>query len=219
QASSNAPPGIIERTAETLENLNKELEKRPEGTASEPTTSTGQKPIPVAIHQPPPRALEYYQSVVAPLIDPLAQAGLVLILVIFILLQREDLRDRVIRLVSGEDFERTTAAINDAARRLSRLFLTLTAMNIVYGAVMAGALWLIGVPNPILWGILAWLMRYVPYVGTIIAIVFPVLLAAAVDPGWSMIAATLAVFLVGELTMGQVMEPWLLGNSTGLSPL
>lgn len=219
QASSNAPPGIIERTAETLENLNKELEKRPEGTASEPTTSTGQKPIPVEIHQPPPRALEYYQSVVAPLIDPLAQAGLVLILVIFILLQREDLRDRVIRLVSGEDFERTTAAINDAARRLSRLFLTLTAMNIVYGAVMAGALWLIGVPNPILWGILAGLMRYVPYVGTIIAIVFPVLLAAAVDPGWSMIAATLAVFLVGELTMGQVMEPWLLGNSTGLSPL
>ena len=219
QSRSNAPPGIIEQTAETLESLSKELEKRPEGPASEPTIGTGQAPIPVEIHQPPPRALEYYQSVVAPLIDPLAQAGLVLILVIFILLQREDLRDRVIRLVSGEDLERTTAVINDAARRLSRLFLTLTAMNIAYGAVIAGALWVIGIPSPTLWGIIAGLMRYVPYVGTIIATVFPVLLAAAVDPGWSMIAATLAVFVIGEFAMGQVMEPWLLGTSTGLSPL
>jgi len=219
QARSNAPAGIIERTTEALEDLSKELEKQPDGAGRQRETSTGQAPIPVEIHRPPPRALEYYQSVVEPLIDPLARAGLVLILVIFILLQREDLRDRVIRLFGGEDFERTTNAINDAARRLSRLFLTLTAMNFIYGAVMAGALWLIGIPSPILWGILAGLMRYVPYVGSIIAAVFPVLLAAAIDPGWSIIAMTLVLYVVGEFTMGQVLEPWLLGSSTGLAPL
>src|SRR5690606_39135412 len=87
------------------------------------------------------------------------------------------------------------------------------------GAGIAVALWLIGLPNPLLWGILAGLLRFVPYIGTVIALVFPVLLAAAVEPGWSLAALTLIIFIVGEFTMGQVLEPWLLGNSTGLSPL
>lgn len=163
--------------------------------------------------------MEYYQKVVTPLLGPTAQTGLILILVIFILLQREDLRDRLIRVFGGEDFERTTAAISDAAGRLSRFFLTLTGMNIVYGAVIAAVLWLLGIPGPILWGILAGLMRFVPYIGSIIAAVFPVLLAAAVDPGWSLVFVTLLVYVIGEFTMGQVMEPWLLGSSTGLTPV
>lgn len=212
-----APAGVIERTTETLEELGKELEKQPE--ATEPRTLTDQQPVPVEIHHPPPRALEYYQNLITPLLGPLASTGLVLILVVFILLQREDLRDRLIRLFGSEDFERTTNAINDAARRLSRLFLTLTVMNIIYGAVIAAALWLIGIPGPILWGILAGLMRFVPYIGSIVAAIFPLLLAAAVDPGWSLVAVTLLLFLMGEFTMGQVMEPWLLGSSTGLTPL
>lgn len=166
-----APAGVIERTTETLEELGKELEKQPE--ATEPRTLTDQQPVPVEIHHPPPRALEYYQNLVTPLLGPLASTGLVLILVVFILLQREDLRDRLIRLFGSEDFERTTNAINDAARRLSRLFLTLTVMNIIYGAVIAAALWLIGIPGPILWGILAGLMRFVPYIGSIVAAIFP----------------------------------------------
>ncbi len=214
-----APAGVIERTTEALQELSRELEKQPRKEPGEAPTSTGQQPIPVEVHQPPPRALEYYQNIVAPLLGPLARMGLVLVLVVFILLQREDLRDRLIRLFGGEDFERTTAAITDAARRLSRLFLTLTAMNIVYGTLIGAALWLIGVPGAVLWGILAGLMRFVPYIGSIVAAVFPVLLAAAVDPGWSLAAATLLLYAVGEFTMGQVMEPWLLGSSTGLSPL
>jgi len=214
-----APAGVIERTTSALEELSRELDRQPQTAPAKPETATGQQPIPVEIHYPPPRALEYYQNVVTPLLGPLASTGLILILVVFILLQREDLRDRLIRLFGGEDFERTTTAINDAARRLSRLFLTLTTMNIIYGALIAVALWLIGIPSPILWGILAGLMRYVPYVGSIIAAVFPVLLAAAIDPGWSLVAVTVLLYFVSEFTMGQVMEPWLLGSSTGLTPL
>lgn len=215
-----APAGVIERTTEALQDLGKELERPPvQGRPAEPQAAPDQQPIPVEIHQPPPRALEYYQNLITPLLGPLARTGLVLILVVFVLLQREDLRDRLIRLFGGEDFERTTNAINDAASRLSRLFLTLTTMNIAYGALMAGALWLIGIPSPILWGILAGLMRFVPYIGSIIAAIFPLLIAAAVDPGWSLVAATLLLYVIGEFTMGQVMEPWLLGSSTGLSPL
>src|SRR5690606_12336655 len=169
-----------------------------------PPGSSTSEPIPVEIHHPPPRALEYYQKVVTPLLGPTAQTGLILILVVFVLLQREDLRDRLIRIFGGEDFERTTAAMTDAARRLSSYFLTLTGMNIIYGAAIATALLFIGIPSPILWGILAGLMRFVPYIGSIIAAVFPLLLAAAVDPGWSLVFLTLLVYVVGEFTMGQV---------------
>lgn len=215
-----APAGVIERTTSALEGLSRELEKQPEEPKrTSPETAADQKPIPVEIHYPPPRTLEYYQNIITPLLGPLASSGLVLILVVFILLQREDLRDRLIRLFGGEDFERTTNAINDAAGRLSRLFLTLTTMNIIYGAVIATALWLVGIPNPILWGILAGLMRFVPYIGSIIAAVFPVVLAAAIDPGWSLVAVTILLYIVSEFMMGQVMEPWLLGSSTGLTPL
>src|SRR5690606_8661221 len=135
---------------------------------AQPKTSAGPQPIPVEIHSPPPAALEYFQRIVQPLLEPLASTGLVLILVIFILLQREDLRDRLIRLFGVADLGRTTDAIDDAARRLSRLYLTLSTMNAVYGAGIAVALWLIGLPNPLLWGILAGLLRFVPYIGTVI---------------------------------------------------
>ena len=212
-----APAGVFERATDALEKLGEELDREPQ--RKTPPGSSTSEPIPVEIHHPPPRALEYYQKVVTPLLGPTAQTGLILILVIFILLQREDLRDRLIRVFGGEDFERTTAAISDAAGRLSRFFLTLTGMNIVYGAIIAAVLWLLGIPGPILWGILAGLMRFVPYIGSIIAAVFPVLLAAAVDPGWSLVLVTLLVYVIGEFTMGQVMEPWLLGSSTGLTPV
>ncbi len=214
-------PGVIERATEALEGLSRELERPSEKplTPGERQTDATSRPIPVEIHNPPPRTLEYYQNIISPLLEPLARTGLVVLLVGFILMQREDLRDRFIRLFGGEDFERTTTAMSDAAERLSRLFLTMTVMNIAYGTVMTIVLWLIGIPNPILWGILAGLMRYIPYIGSIIAALFPVLLAAAVVPGWSIFAITLAVYVVGEFTMGQVLEPLLLGTSTGLSPL
>src|SRR5262249_14839501 len=96
---------------------------------------------------------------------------------------------------------------------------TSTVANCAYGVFIALALWLIGVPTPALWGILAALMRFVPYVGSIIAASFPVMLAAAVYPGWSVALMTLALFVVREPLLGQFLEPWLFGRATGLSPL
>jgi hypothetical protein len=152
-------------------------------------------------------------------VHPLATAGIVLIVAIFILMQREDLRDRMIRLFGSHDLHRTTVAMDDAARRLSRYFLIQLALNTVFGFIIGLGLWAIGVPSPILWGVFSGLMRFVPYIGALVSAVFPIALAAAVDPtGWSMALWTLALFAIAEPLMGHVVEPMVYGHSTGLSP-
>ena len=125
----------------------------------------------------------------------------------------------MLRLLGASDLHRATTTMNDAASRLSRYFLILTAINAIYGVFIALALWLIGIPSPIVWGVLAALMRYVPFIGSYIAAAFPVILAAAVDPGWQAVLVTVALFVVSELTMGQVVEPLVFGRGTGLSPI
>ena len=126
----------------------------------------------------------------------------------------------MIRLAGGSgDLRRTTAAIDDAARRLSRFFLAQLALNIAFGVVIGVGLWLIGVPSPTLFGVLAAILRFVPYIGAAISALLPLILAAAVDPGWSMVIATAALFLVVEPIAGHVIEPLLYGHSTGLSPI
>jgi hypothetical protein len=152
-------------------------------------------------------------------LPPLVTAGIVILFVIFILLQREDLRDRAIRLLGASDMQRTTSAMNDAAERLSKYFLSQVLINSAYGIFIALGLWLIGVPSPLVWGILAMLMRFVPYVGAFIAAAFPLILAAAVAPGWATFLLTFTLYLVSELTMGQVVEPLVYGHGTGVSPI
>jgi hypothetical protein len=156
---------------------------------------------------------------IAPLVHPLATTGIIIIFVIFILLQREDLRNRLIRLAGSYDLQRTTAALDDAAGRLSRLFLTQLILNSAFGVVIGIGLWLIGTPSAILWGILATVLRFVPYIGAVIAAAFPLALAVAVDPGWSMLLWTLALFLTVEPVVGHIIEPMVYGHSTGLSPV
>ena len=141
------------------------------------------------------------------------------IFVVFILLQREDLRNRFIKLAGTHDLQKTTAALDDGGRRLSRLFLFQLILNGCFGLVIGTGLWLIGVPSAILWGILSAVLRFVPYVGAAISAIFPLVLAAAVDPGWSMLLLTAALFLVVEPLVGQVVEPLVYGHSTGLSPV
>jgi hypothetical protein len=174
---------------------------------------------PLEVRQPDPGALESLQSLISPLLHPLATTGIIIIFVIFILLQREDLRNRLIRLAGSHDLQRTTAALDDAARRLSRLFLIQLLLNGTFGVVIGTGLWLIGVPSAILWGILAAVLRFVPYIGAAIAAAFPLALAVAVDPTWSMLLWTLALFLVVEPIVGHVIEPMVYGHSTGLSPV
>ncbi|MGA8689205.1 MAG: AI-2E family transporter [Methyloceanibacter sp.] len=177
------------------------------------------RPIPVEIRESEPQPFEILQNVAGTVLPPLATAGIVVLFVIFILLQREDLRDRAIRLMGASDIQRATATMNDAAKRLSSYFLRQVLINASFGTFIAFGLWLIGVPSPIGWGILAMLMRFVPYVGSFISATPPMLLAAVVDPGWTTMLLTGGLFLVSELIMGQVVEPLVYGHGTGLSPI
>jgi predicted PurR-regulated permease PerM len=222
---ATATSGTLERAADVLQDLGKELNKPKEPSAGSgaplqiPAPVPDAKPIPVEVRQPPPTALESIATLLSPLIHPLTTTGIIAIFVIFILLQREDLRNRLIKLAGSHDLQKTTAALDDAATRLSRLFLMQLAVNASFGVVIGVGLWVIGIPSPILWGILGAILRFVPYIGAIIAAVFPLALAAAVDPGWSMLLWTAALFVVVEPVVGHVIEPLLYGHSTGLSPV
>jgi predicted PurR-regulated permease PerM len=223
---TTAGRGTLERASGMLKDLGKELDK-PKDAASalgqssvlSPKTPAPLAPVPVEVRQPDPGALESLRSLISPLLHPLATTGIIIIFVIFILLQREDLRNRLIRLAGSQDLQRTTAALDDAAARLSRLFLIQLVVNGAFGMVIGVGLWLIGVPSAVLWGILAAVLRFVPYIGAFIAAAFPLALAVAVDPSWSMLLWTLALFLVVEPLVGHVIEPMVYGHSTGLSPV
>jgi predicted PurR-regulated permease PerM len=218
--------GAIKQASETLKDLQKELEAPdapaaapPANITIRPTADSKGRPIPVEVRAPAPSPLDQLQTIVGVVIEPLATAGLVILFVLFLLLQREDVRDRAIRLLGSNDLEKSTAAMDDAGKRLGRYFLTLTLINTAFGIFIAFGLWLIGVPSPVLWGVLATLMRFVPFLGSFIAAACPLILAAAVDPGWSMFLMTLALYVVSEPIMGNVIEPVLQGQRTGLSPL
>jgi len=187
--------------------------------SSDNPASDTPKPVRVEVHQPDPTPMEIATRVLSPILSPLATMGIVLLVSIFILMQQEDLRDRMIRLFGSGDLHRTTAAMDDAAARLSKYFLTQLALNAAFGVVIGLGLLVIGVPSPVLWGIIAALMRFVPYVGAIGSAILPIALAAAVDPGWTMALSTVALFLVVEPLAGQVVEPLVYGHSTGLSPV
>ena len=206
--------GALERASGTLKELQEEITK-----TSPATPAPGQRPVLVEVRQPEPRGLESIANLVRPLLSPLAMTALVVLFLIFILLQREDIRDRFLRLAGTADLQRSTAALDDAGSRLSRFFLMQTLLNAGFGVFIAIGLWLIGVPNAVLWGIFAGLMRFVPFIGGIIAAFFPILLAASVDPGWTMILATAGLFLVAEPITGHVIEPLLYGQHIGLSPV
>jgi predicted PurR-regulated permease PerM len=184
-----------------------------------PAQGQEQNPVPVVVTQPAPSVLDIGKSVLDPLLYPVATAGIILVVTIFALLQKEDLRDRVIRLLGSGDLHRTTVAMDEAGRRLSRYFLTQLGLNAGFGIIVGVGLYFIGVPNPLLWGILGVLLRFVPYVGSWIAAALPVVLAAAVEPGWSMAIWTAVLYAVTELIMGQAVEPLVYGHSTGLSPI
>ena len=213
--------GTLERASEVLQDLGKEID-RPAAEARTPPLKDGtpvNRPIPVEVKQPDPGALQMLAALIAPLVQPLTTTGIVVIFVIFILIQRQDLRNRLIRLAGARDLQRTTAALDDAGQRLSRLFLSQLALNAGFGLVIGVGLWLIGVPSAPLWGMLAMIMRFVPYVGAVISAIFPLVLAAAVGSGWSMLLMTAALFLLAETIVAHAVEPLVSGQSTGLSPV
>jgi len=211
----------LERASEVLQDLGKEIEAPKPGVpaAKGSLSSLTSKPIPVEVRPPEASALQTFVALITPLVHPLAMTGIVVIFVIFILLQREDLRNRMIRLAGAHDLQKTTLAIDEAGYRLSRLLLAQLALNACFGLVIGLGLWLIGVPSAPLWGLLAMALRFVPYIGAVIAAILPLIVAAAVGEGWSMVLWTAALFLVVEPLAGHVVEPMLYGHSSGLSPV
>src|SRR3984957_13336097 len=176
-------------------------------------------PIPVELHEPPPNSLQVIERVLGSIWVPIETAGIVLVVLVFVLLEHEALRDRFIRIAGGADIRLTTLAINDAGERLSRYFVSQFAVNCGFGLMIWIGLSIIGLPHPLLWAALAAVLRFVPYVGVWIAALCATLLAAAVDPGWILAFAPLGRFVGAELVAGQLVEPQLYGHTTGLSPL
>lgn len=219
----NLGPSVLFKDASNmLKDLGKELEAPEQKPASPPAMTRSEssgKPIPVEVHQPAPGASETLVSVLQPLVNPLTTTAIVLIFVTFFLFQREDLRNRFIRLAGSGDIERTTAALDDAAQRLGKLFATQLALNALFGLIIGTGLALIGVPSASLWGLMAMILRFVPYIGAPLAAVLPMTLAAAVGPDWTMVIWTGALFVVVEPLMGQIVEPFIYGHSAGLSPV
>lgn len=216
--------GLVQRASQALNSLRSQIVETPAAPPNAPGAARGTvpadqppKPALVEIRQPDQEPLQLIQSVLGPLLEPLTTAGIVIVFVIFFLLRREDLRDRFIRLAGARDMRRTTEALDDAARRLSRYLLIQSAINACFGLLIGTGLWIIGVPNPVLWGVFAMLLRFVPYIGVVIAAACAAALAVAVAPGWWMLGWTIALFAVAEPIVGSALEPWLYGRNTGIS--
>jgi predicted PurR-regulated permease PerM len=221
---SAANNGIVQSAINLFNNMSDQIANVPHDENSSQleskTTSQRTDPaVPVVIRNPAPSPIEVIQNVGGPLLEPLANLAIIIIFVIFILLQKEDLRDRFIMLAGARDLQRTTTALDDGAERLSRYLLLQTAVNTTFGTAIGLGLWAIGVPNPALWGLIAAIFRFVPYVGVPIAALLPIALAFAVDPGWSKLLWTLGLFSLLEAITGQAVEPWLYGRNMGLSAI
>jgi predicted PurR-regulated permease PerM len=176
-------------------------------------------PIPVELHEAPANPLQVIERVLGSIWVPIETAGIVLVVLVFVLLEQEALRDRFIRVAGGTDIRLTTLVINDAGDRLSRFFVSQFAVNFGVGALIWIGLSLVGLPHPLVWAALATALRFVPYIGIWIAAFCSALLASAVDTGWTMALETLGLFIFVELIAAQLVEPQLYGHTTGLSPL
>lgn len=218
-----AQGGLVERTSRVLEHLGREIRgatEAAEGAAGQAADAMREAaPLRVQVEPPPATPLAVLQEVGGPLLHPLASAGMVLIFTVFMLLQQEDLRDRLIRLTGAQDLKRTTEALDEAAKRVTRYLLMHLTLNLLYGIPVGIGLWLLGVPNGPLWGLLATVLRFIPFLGPVIAACFPVALAVAVDPGWTLPLMTIGLVVAIELFSNNVLEPWLYGTSTGISSL
>jgi predicted PurR-regulated permease PerM/methanogenic corrinoid protein MtbC1 len=186
--------------------------------AGKPQTPAA-SPVPVTVVEPPLRPIAVLRAALSPLLGPLGTAGLVVIFVIFMLIRREDMRDRLLRLSGEGRLNLTTQALDEAAHRVSRYLLMQSLVNGGTAIAVGVGLLLIGVPNALLWGLLAGILRFIPYAGPSIAAALPVLVSFAVFPGWLQPLLTLGLFLVIELTSNNVVEPLLYGAETGISTI
>ena len=217
-------PGTLQRASDAVEALDQAIRQEfDDGKPAPAPASPAEAPAGGSAEaQPPPVVQQESERGISGFIEKAAGPGttfaLTLLFTMFLLLQYEDIRDRVIRLAGTDNISETTAAMSDAGSRLSKLFLTQAVLNAGFGIVTGAYLALIGVPNPILWGAVGAVARFIPYIGSFIAAVPPIVLAAAVDPGWNLALMAAIYFIIAEPVMGQFVEPAILGRSIGLSP-
>jgi predicted PurR-regulated permease PerM len=210
----------LTNATKTVSDLSNELTAASESAADKKIAKrTGTTPIPVQVTQPPSNAPQYLRTIVGPLTGIVEMMAIVIVFAVFMLVKREDLRNRLIRLAGHGRLSLVTQALDDASRRLSRYLYLQFLVNALYGGMFGGGLYLIGVPHPLLWGVLATLLRLIPYIGTAVAAGFPALMAMAVFPGWHQALLVVALFVTLEIIVSNALEPWLYGSHTGISSL
>ena len=209
--AGGAQGGGLERSVETVKELSDELQKSAPG---QPDSFGITR---VQIVNPPPNATQVLRGLFGPLIAPLSTAAVVIVFVIFMLLQREDLRDRLVRLLGAGQMHTTVTALDDAAQRVSRYLLMQTLINTIQGSMVAVGLFAIGVPNAVLWGALTIVLRFIPYLGPLLAAVGPIALSMAFFPGWTEPLMVIGLIVTLELITNNVLEPKLYGSSVGVS--
>jgi predicted PurR-regulated permease PerM len=205
--------GSLDETAGTLRELTEELDPRKDRKPPAPRVTK------VEVVDPPPSPLQVVANLFGPIMKPLGTAAVVLLFVIFMLLEREMLRDRLIRVTGARDLQRTTQALDEATRRISRYLAMQTLVNSIQGTLVAIGLYFIGVPNAVLWGALTIALRFIPYVGPWVAALMPIALSFAAFHGWHEPILAAALIITLELISNNVLEPWLYGHETGVSPL
>jgi len=215
-------PSTAPSATENLAPPGQRADSRP-GAPTLPQVSP-QNPLPVREYSEPDSPLQIVARYLGRLLNPLAMAGLIVVFLVFMLLNRRDLRDRMIRLIGHGRVNLTTQALDDAGTRISRYLFMQSVINASYGICVGIGLWIIGLssaegffPNVLLWALLAAVLRFVPYLGPFISAAVPILLSLAVFNSAGVFAATICMYLGLELVVNNVLEPWLFGSSTGLS--
>ncbi len=219
--------GTLDKAKDTIKELSEEIKKEPEEKSEATSTSVPAPapkpkkadPVPVEMVPSDEGTLGLAQRFLERLLRPLGTAAVVIVFVIFMSIEREDLRDRFVHLIGRGHLRTTTQAIDEAANRVSRYLGAQLLVNLTYGVPIGLGLWVLGIPNAFLWGVMATVLRFVPYLGPWIAASFPVALSLALEAGWTLPLMTVGLFVVVELISNNVVEPWLYGSSTGLSPV
>jgi len=203
---------IVAHLQGMVENISQRLEAETDGSATEDQTMK----VEVIEHT---GLKEWLFDVILPTLAPVGIFGLVFVVVVFALLERATLRDRLVQLIGGTNILATSRLLAEAGARVSTYLLAQLIVNVIYAIPIWLGLWLIGVPNALFFGLVTLVMRFVPYIGSAISAILPLLMAFAVSPDWSLVLWTGALFLVVELVTSNIIEPWFYGQRTGVSPL
>jgi predicted PurR-regulated permease PerM len=213
----------LNKASDTVRQLSQEIGDMAPGSSPAANDSRGRpaapgsspsRPMAVEV-VPPTNPLESVEN----LLGPVATGGVIIIFTVFILVSREDLRNRLIRLAGGGRLNMMTRALDEATQRINRYLFLQLLVNTAYGLVVFAALYFLRIPNASLWGVAAGILRFLPYVGPPMAGLMPIILALAVFPGWQHALATVGFYVVLEIVVSNFIEPTLYGAHIGLSPL